>query len=48
MRYTHSLPAVPSFDSKGLFGYSFGPLAIKDVDVYYVVVDGGHDTFMVS
>ena len=48
MRYTHSLPAVPSFDGKGLFGYTFGPLQQKDVDVYYVVVDGGHDTFMVS
>jgi SAM-dependent methyltransferase/mannose-6-phosphate isomerase-like protein (cupin superfamily) len=48
MRYTHSLPTARSFDGKGLFGYSFGPLQKKDVDVYYVVVDGGHDTFMVS
>ena len=48
MTYTHSLPEAPSFDGKGLFGYSFGPLQKKDVDVYYVVVDGGHDTFMVS
>ena len=48
MTYTHSLPTVPSFDGKGLFGYTFGPLQQKDVDVYYVVVDGGHDTFMVS
>ena len=48
MRYTHSLPAAPSFDGKGLLGYTFGPLGLKDVDVYYVVVDGGHDTFMVS
>jgi mannose-6-phosphate isomerase-like protein (cupin superfamily)/SAM-dependent methyltransferase len=39
---------MPSFDGKGLFGYTFGPLQRKDVDVYYVVVDGGHDTFMVS
>jgi SAM-dependent methyltransferase/mannose-6-phosphate isomerase-like protein (cupin superfamily) len=48
MRYTHSLPTVPSFEGKGLFGYTFGPLQRKGVDVYYVVVDGGHDTFMVS
>jgi SAM-dependent methyltransferase len=48
MPYTHSLPPTPSFDGKGLFGYTFGPLQQKDVDVYYVVVDGGHDTFMVS
>ena len=48
MRYTHSLPPIRSFDGKGLFGYTFGPLKQKDVDVYYIEVDGGHDTFMVS
>jgi SAM-dependent methyltransferase len=48
MTYTYSLPPIPSFDGKGLFGYTFGPLQQKDVDVYYVVVDGGHDTFMIS
>ena len=48
MTYTYSLPTTPSFDGKGLFGYEFGPLQQKGVDIYYVVVDGGHDTFMVS
>ena len=48
MRYTHSLPPRPSFEGKGLLGYTFGPLQQKDLDVYYVEVDGGHDTFMVS
>ena len=48
MAYTHSLPAIRSFYGKGLLGYTFGPLQKKDVDVYYVVVNGGHDTFMVS
>ncbi len=48
MRYTHSLPATPSFEGKGLIGYTFGPLQQKDLDVYYVKVHGGHDTFMVS
>jgi len=48
MAYIHSLPTTSSFDGKGLFGYTFGPLQKKDVDVYYVVVDGGHDTFLVS
>src|SRR5271166_5523838 len=48
MRYTHSLPPIPSFDGRGLFGYTFGPLQQKDLDIYYVEVDGGHDTFMVS
>ena len=37
-----------SFDGKGLFGYTFGPLRQKDFDIYYIEVEMGHDTFMVS
>ena len=48
MRYTHSLPPMPSFDGKGLFGYTFGPLQQKDLEIYYIEVEKGHDTFMVS
>src|ERR1700751_5470222 len=48
MRYTHSLPVSPSFDGKGLFGYTFGPLQQKDLEIYYIDVEKGHDTFMVS
>ncbi len=48
MRYTHWLPPVPSFDGKGLFGYTFGPLQQKDLEIYYIDVEKGHDTFMVS
>jgi SAM-dependent methyltransferase/mannose-6-phosphate isomerase-like protein (cupin superfamily) len=48
MRYTHSLPPLPSFDGKGLFGYTFGPLQQRDLEIYYVEVEKGHDTFMVS
>jgi len=48
MRYTHSVPLLPSFDGKGLVGYNFGPLHQKDLDVYYIEVEKGHDTFMVS
>lgn len=48
MRYTHSLPAIPSFDDKGLFGYTFGPLQQKDLEIYYIEAEKGHDTFMVS
>jgi mannose-6-phosphate isomerase-like protein (cupin superfamily)/SAM-dependent methyltransferase len=48
MRYTHSLPPLPSFDGKGLFGYTFGPLQQKDLEIYYIEVEKGHDTFMVS
>lgn len=48
MRYTHSLPDMPSFDGKGFFGYTFGPLQQKDLDIYRIEVEKGHDTFMVS
>ncbi len=48
MQYVHSLPASTAFKGRGLLGYTFGPLKQKDLDVYYVDVDGGHDTFMVS
>jgi mannose-6-phosphate isomerase-like protein (cupin superfamily)/SAM-dependent methyltransferase len=48
MRYTHSPPTLPSFDGKGLFGYTFGPLQHKDLEMYYIEVEKGHDTFMVS
>lgn len=48
MRYTHSLPPLPSFDGKGLFGYTFGPLQQKDLEIHYIEVERGHDTFMVS
>jgi len=44
MRYTHSLPTSPSFDGKGLFGYTFGPLQQKDLEIYYIEVEKGHDT----
>ena len=47
-RYTHSRPLLHSFDGKGLFGYTFGPLRQKDFDIYYIEVEMGHDTFMVS
>lgn len=48
MLYKYSLPTSASFTGKGLLGYSFGPLRQKDVDVYYIEVAKGHDTFMVS
>jgi mannose-6-phosphate isomerase-like protein (cupin superfamily)/SAM-dependent methyltransferase len=48
MRYTYSRPTLPSFDGKGLFGYTFGPLQHKDLEIYYIEVEKGHDTFMVS
>jgi SAM-dependent methyltransferase len=48
MRYIHSLPLLPSFDAKGLSGFVFGPLQEKDLEVYYIESDKGHDTFTVS
>ena len=48
MRYVHSLPPLPSFEGKGLFGYTFGPLQEKDLEIYYIESDKGHDTFTVS
>src|SRR5262249_38377783 len=48
MRYTHSLPTETSFDVKGVFGYTFGPLHQKDLEIYYIEVEKGHDTFMIS
>jgi SAM-dependent methyltransferase/mannose-6-phosphate isomerase-like protein (cupin superfamily) len=48
MQYTYSLPTLPSFEDKGLYGYTFGPLKQRDVEVYYIDVEKGHDTFMVS
>jgi len=47
-QYVYSLPVSISFMGKGLLGYTFGPLKQRDVDIYYVEVNGGHDTFMVS
>jgi hypothetical protein len=48
MRYVFSLPTVADFKGRGLTGCKFGPLTQTDLDVYYIEVDGGHDTFMIS
>jgi mannose-6-phosphate isomerase-like protein (cupin superfamily)/SAM-dependent methyltransferase len=48
MQYVYSLPTLTSFDEKGLFGYNFGPLKQNNLDIYYIEVQKGHDTFMVS
>ena len=48
MQYLYSLPPSASFSGKGLLGYTFGPLNHKDLEVYYIDVDKGHDTFIVS
>ncbi len=48
MPFIYSLPTSASFTGKGLLGYTFGPLNQKDLEIYYVEVEKGHDTFMVS
>lgn len=48
MPYIHSLPTSASFTGKGLLGYTFGPLKQKDIEIYYIEVEKGHDAFMVS
>ena len=48
MGYIHSLPSSVSFTGKGLLGYTFGPLGQKDLEVYYIEVEKGHDVFMIS
>jgi SAM-dependent methyltransferase/mannose-6-phosphate isomerase-like protein (cupin superfamily) len=48
MRYTHLPPLWRSFEGKGLFGYTFGPLRQKDLEIYYIESEKGHDTFTIS
>lgn len=47
MSYLYTLPTSVSFRGKGLFGYSFGPMKQKDLEVLYVECETGHDTFMI-
>jgi chemotaxis methyl-accepting protein methylase len=47
MPYIYKLPASVSFRGKGLFGYSFGQLRNKDLEVLYIESETGHDTFMI-
>src|SRR6516162_7306887 len=48
MSYIYSVPTSASFTGKGLLGYTFGPLKQKDLEIYYIEVEKGHDTFMIS
>jgi SAM-dependent methyltransferase len=48
MPYIYSLPTSVSFTGKGLRGYTFGPLNHKDLEIYYIEAERGHDTFIVS
>jgi len=48
MPYLVPLPAAPSFALKGMKGYQFAPLKNQDFDLYYLEVEKGHDTYIVS
>jgi mannose-6-phosphate isomerase-like protein (cupin superfamily)/SAM-dependent methyltransferase len=48
MDYIHSLPSSASFTANGLLGYTYGSLNDKDLEIYHIEVEKGHDTFMVS
>jgi mannose-6-phosphate isomerase-like protein (cupin superfamily) len=48
MPFTYSLPASVSFRGKGMFGYTFGPLKQKKLEIYYIEAEKGHDSFIVS
>jgi mannose-6-phosphate isomerase-like protein (cupin superfamily) len=48
MPYVYSIPSTPSFTGKGLKGYQFGPLRNQEVEIHFVDVEKGHDTFFIS
>lgn len=48
MDYVYSRDMSISFNCKGLVGYTFGPLKQQDLEIYYIDVQKGHDTFMIS
>ncbi len=47
MPFIYKVPDSVSFRGKGLFGYSFGQMNQKDIEVLYVESETGHDTFMI-
>jgi len=48
MPYVYTIPSSPSFALKGLKGYQFEPLRNPELDIYFVHVEKGHDTFIIS
>ncbi len=48
MPYLYTQPTLPSFTCTGLTGYTFGPLNDPNVEIYYIDVSQGHDTFQIS
>jgi mannose-6-phosphate isomerase-like protein (cupin superfamily) len=46
--YTFKVSKKPAFTGTGLEGYGFGPLRQRDLDVFIVNSEKGHDTFVIS
>ncbi len=46
--YVLTLPSEPSFEGKGMRGFSFEPLRHSQIDIQLVDVSRGHDTYMIS
>jgi len=45
--FVRKLKDNPSFSQKGLDGYRF-PLSNKEIEIYFVDVKKGHDTYIIS
>ncbi len=48
MPYVLTLPTSASFVLKGLKGYQFEPVKNQELDIYFLDVEKGHDTFIRS
>jgi mannose-6-phosphate isomerase-like protein (cupin superfamily) len=48
MPYVLAASSSPSFALKGLAGYEFLPLKNQEVNVHFLDVQKGHDTFIIS
>jgi hypothetical protein len=48
MSYVLNIHSSPSFTLKGLKGYQFEPLLNRELDIYFIDVEKGHDTFIIS
>jgi len=48
MSYILKIPSSPSFEEKGLRGFQFEPLRNQELDIHFVDVITGHDTFFIS
>ena len=46
--YVLRLPTSPSYVGRGLRGFQFKPLQNQELDVHFVDVKTGHDTFLIS